>query len=121
MTWFLHSVESISLADGVQLLTFIFALILFWVDVRRRRIEDAKSLRTQRIEIYQRLEIESNAVFKFEAENRTSCPSSRPVSARPPRPSSPAPTRTTTGWWRANITRIAAICSRSPPGCAPPT
>ena len=74
MTWFLHSVESISLADGVQLLTFIFALILFWVDVRRRRIEDAKGLRTQRIEIYQRLEIESNAVFKFEAENKDILP-----------------------------------------------
>ena len=74
MTWFLHSVESISLADGVQLLTFIFALILFWVDVRRRRIEDAKSLKTQRIEIYQRLEIESNSVFKFEAENKDILP-----------------------------------------------
>lgn len=74
MTEFTHSVESIGLASWLQLLTFMFALILFWVDVRRRRIEDAKSLKTQRIEIYQRLEIESNSVFKFEAENKDVLP-----------------------------------------------
>jgi hypothetical protein len=74
MTEFTHSVESISLADWLQLATFLFALALFALDVRRRRIEDAKSLRTQRIEIYQRLEIESNSVFKFEAENKDVLP-----------------------------------------------
>lgn len=84
--------NDISISDWAQTgatiiaaLSLVLALLKLWSDSRRRRIEEERATRerervaretldARRIEIYQRLEIESNSVFRFETEHRNVLP-----------------------------------------------
>ncbi|MBR0553283.1 hypothetical protein [Stakelama marina] len=70
----------ISAGDAIQTVALLFAVAQFTIQSRANRRADAeaaalreetarKALESRQVEIYQRLEIESNAVFKFEAEH----------------------------------------------------
>lgn len=55
-------------------LAFGLALYQLWRSGKASRRAEAEALAAKQVEIYQRLEIESNAVFQFEAANKTVVP-----------------------------------------------
>lgn len=65
--------KTISLGDIIQLLVFAFTVFVFMRQLResekQRRCDEDERKETRKIEIYQRLEIESNRVFEFEARH----------------------------------------------------
>ncbi len=60
--------------SAVTALAFILALYQLRLARRAQREASREALEAKQVEIYQRLEIESNAVFQFEAANKTVVP-----------------------------------------------
>ncbi len=71
-----HTVADWAQSFGSIFTALAFALAVYQLRLSRgsQRKADAESLAAKQVEIYQRLEIESNAVFLFEAANKTVVP-----------------------------------------------
>ncbi len=70
-----------TVADWAQSFGSVFTALAFGLGIfqfvrarKERRAAEAESLQAKQIEIYQRLEIESNVVFQFEAANKSTLP-----------------------------------------------
>jgi hypothetical protein len=66
--------HEISIGDLIQTAAFVATVATFYLQSRRsqqdRRDADAQAAEARKIQIYQTLEIESNTIFRFEAEHK---------------------------------------------------
>lgn len=80
MNQFLHDFSAL-MGDWGQVIGSLFTALAFWVALiqfrrsdRIHRRTEQETLETKQIEIYQRLELESMSVFRFETEHRKIIP-----------------------------------------------